>query len=478
MSYPKNPRIQVITCLSTGLVLSLGLFARASEETPEPPILTLGTAVAQPGETDVLVPVSVTVPEGNVQGWIAILAFDAKNINVASFESALPTAADWFRNQDWFAEPGRIAFGSWYTFPVQGPEASWLTNRDPRVVGHLRLCITPGAPAGNSPLTVLETTQLAKNGGTGTTVFKMPIGHVLGSLSDIDQTPVIDDGSIKIQGDPLVGSNCEAYVPPAAPEIGYSLHAPDSVAAGSRCSVDLRVSTNKQLSVVAAALSFEANALSCSKIVVAPELLPAGSLVLSSIDPKGQIGLVVIPDATQVTSQIPVGVSLLATLELDVRDSFSGATDLGFLDGDNRIVDPSDPESELVFSNVAGGGDVDGLLEPGLAAADIKVGSLIGLRLEVRALTRFVRGDSNSDQRVDLSDAVATLRYLFNGDAEPGCLDGADADDSGAISITDPILLLRLLFLGERSAAAASISECGDDSTHEDGLDCVSDTGC
>ncbi|MGH9361483.1 MAG: hypothetical protein ACRD2T_06155, partial [Thermoanaerobaculia bacterium] len=48
----------------------------------------------------------------------------------------------------------------------------------------------------------------------------------------------------------------------------------------------------------------------------------------------------------------------------------------------------------------------------------------------------------------DLSDAVAALGYLFLGSRSPVCLDAADANDDGALEITDSIYLLQFLFLG------------------------------
>jgi len=62
-----------------------------------------------------------------------------------------------------------------------------------------------------------------------------------------------------------------------------------------------------------------------------------------------------------------------------------------------------------------------------------------------------VRADASGDEKVDLSDAVATLGYLFLGGGELPCLNAADSDDSGVIEITDAIFLLGYLFLGQRS---------------------------
>jgi len=66
----------------------------------------------------------------------------------------------------------------------------------------------------------------------------------------------------------------------------------------------------------------------------------------------------------------------------------------------------------------------------------------------------FVRGDANGDSRVDISDAISVLGFLFLGDSEPACMDGADADDSGDLLITDAIAILGQLFSGGVHLAA------------------------
>ena len=85
----------------------------------------------------------------------------------------------------------------------------------------------------------------------------------------------------------------------------------------------------------------------------------------------------------------------------------------------------------------------------------------------------FIRGDSNDDALLDLSDAVVTLGYLFLGQwsgAKPICLDAADANDDGGVDISDPIGLLQHLFVGGK-APPAPFPDAGLDPT-EDGLGC------
>jgi hypothetical protein len=77
------------------------------------------------------------------------------------------------------------------------------------------------------------------------------------------------------------------------------------------------------------------------------------------------------------------------------------------------------------------------------------VGTLtFGSQLQAQ-ITAFSRGDVNDDYRLNISDAVKILLYLFQGDTEiEGCLDAADLDDDGTIQITDGIYLLQYLFNG------------------------------
>ncbi len=57
-----------------------------------------------------------------------------------------------------------------------------------------------------------------------------------------------------------------------------------------------------------------------------------------------------------------------------------------------------------------------------------------------------LRGDVNSDIRIDISDAVYLLRYLFAAGPKPECLDQTDVNDDEKVDITDAIYLLSYLF--------------------------------
>jgi hypothetical protein len=60
----------------------------------------------------------------------------------------------------------------------------------------------------------------------------------------------------------------------------------------------------------------------------------------------------------------------------------------------------------------------------------------------------FLRGDIDANGRVDLSDAIGILGYLFLGGTVPRCMDAVDVDDSGGVNLADAISLLSYLFLG------------------------------
>jgi hypothetical protein len=83
----------------------------------------------------------------------------------------------------------------------------------------------------------------------------------------------------------------------------------------------------------------------------------------------------------------------------------------------------------------------------------------------------FLRGDSNQDRTVDLSDAVATLNHLFSGGPAPRCMDAADANDDGNFDISDPTATLGFLFLGAKPLPGGP--RCNVDGT-EDRLGCGS----
>ncbi|MBI4582520.1 MAG: CHRD domain-containing protein [Planctomycetes bacterium] len=80
----------------------------------------------------------------------------------------------------------------------------------------------------------------------------------------------------------------------------------------------------------------------------------------------------------------------------------------------------------------------------------------------------FLRGDSNNDGTVDISDAIHSLTYKFVGGEEPACLDAADSNDDEQVDQSDAIVTLSYLFLGDARPASPfqiSFQGCGLDFT-------------
>ena len=73
----------------------------------------------------------------------------------------------------------------------------------------------------------------------------------------------------------------------------------------------------------------------------------------------------------------------------------------------------------------------------------------------------FVRGDVDDTQTVGIADVIAILAYL-QGTFAVSCLDAADANNDGAIDVSDPSYVLEYLFNGG-AAPPAPFPSCGED---------------
>ena len=96
------------------------------------------------------------------------------------------------------------------------------------------------------------------------------------------------------------------------------------------------------------------------------------------------------------------------------------------------------------------------------------IGALEGTGAGIELITSpggwFLRGDTNADGLLDVSDAVAILLFLFTGGQEPSCLATADVDDSDTVTMADTMDLLMYLFKGGVPPEQPS-GVCGPDPT-------------
>ncbi len=58
----------------------------------------------------------------------------------------------------------------------------------------------------------------------------------------------------------------------------------------------------------------------------------------------------------------------------------------------------------------------------------------------------FIRGDCDQSQRLNITDPIFTLEFLFADGREPVCFDACDSNDSERVDIADPIYTLLYLF--------------------------------
>ena len=78
----------------------------------------------------------------------------------------------------------------------------------------------------------------------------------------------------------------------------------------------------------------------------------------------------------------------------------------------------------------------------------------------------FIRGDANLDGKVNTSDPVSILAYLFGGQADV-CVDACDVNDDGAVNLCDASLLLGYLF-GEQATLPPPFPKPGLDPTYDE----------
>jgi hypothetical protein len=117
--------------------------------------------------------------------------------------------------------------------------------------------------------------------------------------------------------------------------------------------------------------------------------------------------------------------------------------------------------------------DLDG--DGGLDVVAFSSSSAVFLRGQtpVRPGADFVRGDTDRDGEIAITDALLIIDRLFLGGEPFACEDAADADDDGEVALTDAVAVLGRLFLGG-SALPPPGPRCGPDPTPDSLSDCAS----
>ena len=250
------------------------------------------------------------------------------------------------------------------------------------------------------------------------TELQMRILLALGEVTGAGGAPCVDGGGTELVND---------TIPPDSESISSSIFGENQLTPGSIAVIELTAKKNAE---------------SCDPITVE---CPRASLCPAD--------LVCTFDGTNVTASWTAGAGL-TTLTVQLED---------------------EPEQELdPLSTTAAldPGDLEGTVTVRLTPAAC-VGSCDPITCEVdlsSTSVSFHRGDSDNNGRLELTDAIRILGYLFLGSIAPTCLDAADADGNNGLELTDAIRILNYLFIG----GAAPVSPgpppepCGpdNDATH------------
>ncbi len=185
--------------------------------------------------------------------------------------------------------------------------------------------------------------------------------------------------------------------------------------------------------------------------------------------------------------------TILRLVDLDGDSRASGSDEVGvFLDSsaiervsdvndflalDERTLLVLDGKKDTVFVVSDENGDFDALDEGETRQWLVDAGDSLATPNALTLLqptgvpgVQFVRGDVYVDQRINITDPVALLGYLFVDQVIESCPDALDADDDGRTNITDAIYLLNYLFSGG-SAPPPPFPAAGVDPTADE-LDC------
>ncbi len=87
---------------------------------------------------------------------------------------------------------------------------------------------------------------------------------------------------------------------------------------------------------------------------------------------------------------------------------------------------------------------------------------------------RFIRADFSADGLVDLTDAIATLQFLFIRGSPPECMRAADTTGDDRLNVTDAIATI-IYFFGGAPRPPAPYPGCG---FAEGSLDCAAHDAC
>ena len=397
--------------------------------------IALGTAEAAPGSTEVRVPITITSNGPMISRWDIGVLYDPETIGNVTVENT----CDWSMEVcgvDIFWDPGVlgvIAGSTWAT------EEKWRASGG--IAAYLKFCVLPTAAPGEYPLIFVDD----------------PPGkhyiHIFCTTEIGGGDLTLQTGKLTVAGDPVSVDACPRDPPPPMRPAGSFRLEGGTAHAGEEIVVPFIARGNYPLCAFTISIDFDEEVLEAvgvekafampdgqdwdyARFIIDNSNATPGSNGVDegyivggadfASDPEGNEANLP-PKDTDVT---------LLNLRFRVRpEAPSGETTLAFIDG-TRTPDGG------YWENMLGAGWWS--MKPEQQISPIRIDALFRI---VGDISIFVRGDANGDDKLDISDAVTVLGYLFIGRGAPDCSDAADANDDGFIDISDPIAILMSLFL-------------------------------
>jgi len=151
---------------------------------------------------------------------------------------------------------------------------------------------------------------------------------------------------------------------------------------------------------------------------------------------------------------------------------------LNFEDLDDLQVDVRLAGTPMINAILVNSTTITGETPPGAAGpADLTITTPFGQAILSGGFTYettepvFLRGDSDTNGKLELTDVIKALNFQFLGNATLDCPDAADVDDDGMVTLTDAIRSLNYQFVGAAGTVPAPPGpfQCGPD-VYEDEL--------
>ena len=361
------------------------------------------------------------------------------------------------------AQEDSIAVGQFIAAPLcnienEDPECGWLPAGEDVKVFRLLACLAPNTPAGEYPIRIASAEFVDLE--TSRAIYPETSTATLTVLEDV--------------GTSECDANPEAPPPPPpTPTVAFTL-AERTASRGAAVGVPFAIRAELPSQGFSFSMDFDESVLTSTGI----ERLwkrPSGTpfefekFEINNANRfpgnqdlfEGYIAGGVIISFEDTSEVLPAGEDVeVLNLEFEIRpDAPLGETQLEFVDG--AIGSDGEPVQNRL---VSGGRAVVAATTPSFVLVNGFV-AIVGVGTPF-----FLRGDTNADGEVQISDPVHTLGFLFEAGLSVDCLDAADANDDGEVNVTDPIFTLEFLFAGG-PPIPPPYAEWGEDPT-DDALEC------